>query len=532
MRVYDSSVNGDARLEECMMNTGKRARAVVTGGLACLMALGVGAPAALAFADQPSAAPLEAGDRSATMMSVLFRLVVVDEDGHSLDSPQPTGLYAKIAEGETFNGACSGQIAGLRDFARRYASESGGSFAGIRNVFFVSATNGVASVVMCEEVDLDAPVRYVPGENILELRAIVSVPGCSHGLDARGTVVTSKDRAIDVPVYDAESGSMAAGITARAVLSGANVPRGSRVFLSTVPVGGGNIEDGGDRFGIGFHLFVDGVYVHRDFGCIELMTPLLYSGVPDGLVHDAVVEACGPGMVPIERKVIPTIWDSSATVSIGISEMPDTGIIVSSYPGPVSKRFWDVTSATPHAHDIVWMARESISTGFSDGSFKPYGKVARADMAQFLYRLAGEPEFEPGAQDRATFADVDAGTPHAKAIWWLAATGISTGWSEADGSRTFRPFDLVVRQDMAAFLHRLSTWSKGSGAALPAAYAGFSDVTAQADHAQDIAWLASSKVSEGWLLPDGRREFRGMEEVARCDMAAFLRRMDRYGLVG
>ena len=53
----------------------------------------------------------------------------------------------------------------------------------------------------------------------------------------------------------------------------------------------------------------------------------------------------------------------------------------------------------------------------------------------------------------------------------------------------------------------------------------FSDVTADTPHADDIAWLASTGVSEGWLMPDGSREFRGMSEVVRQDMAAFLRRM-------
>ena len=39
-------------------------------------------------------------------------------------------------------------------------------------------------------------------------------------------------------------------------------------------------------------------------------------------------------------------------------------------------------------------------------------------------------------------------------MWWLAATGISTGW-KSGSSAEFRGTNTVIRQDMAAFLHRL-----------------------------------------------------------------------------
>ena len=53
------------------------------------------------------------------------------------------------------------------------------------------------------------------------------------------------------------------------------------------------------------------------------------------------------------------------------------------------------------------------------------------------------------------FSDVDKDTPHASEIWWLGSSGISTGWAEADGTRTFRPYSTLARADMAAFMHRM-----------------------------------------------------------------------------
>ena len=93
-----------------------------------------------------------------------------------------------------------------------------------------------------------------------------------------------------------------------------------------------------------------------------------------------------------------------------------------------------------------------------DGSreFRGMDTVRRQDMAAFLYRLAGSPEFEPTAEDMAYFSDVDESTPHYREVLWLASTGVSEGWLMPDGSREFRGMSEVVRQDMAAFLRRMA----------------------------------------------------------------------------
>ncbi|NEG70541.1 hypothetical protein F6S87_08045 [Bifidobacterium sp. BRDM6] len=86
--------------------------------------------------------------------------------------------------------------------------------------------------------------------------------------------------------------------------------------------------------------------------------------------------------------------------------------------------------------------------------FRPGNAIVRQDMAAFLYRLAGSPAYTPSAADEAYFADVDDNTDHAREIWWCASVGITTGWEEKNGTRTFRGMNEVIRQDMAAFLHR------------------------------------------------------------------------------
>ena len=117
--------------------------------------------------------------------------------------------------------------------------------------------------------------------------------------------------------------------------------------------------------------------------------------------------------------------------------------------------FIDVVAETPHRGDIEWLAANGISTGWeaADGTaeFRPYAEIARCDMAAFLYRMAGEPEFET---DKG-FADVAKDTPHREAVLWLAETGVSEGWELEDGTAEFRPYDQIARADMAAFVHRM-----------------------------------------------------------------------------
>ena len=112
---------------------------------------------------------------------------------------------------------------------------------------------------------------------------------------------------------------------------------------------------------------------------------------------------------------------------------------------------------TSHYKEVLWLAHMGISTGFPDGTFRPYDTVKRCDMAAFLYRTAGEPVYEESGADATRFNDVDAKTDHRKEVLWLANVGISTGFD--DGG--FHPYAEIVRCDMAAFLERTYKFMNG-----------------------------------------------------------------------
>ena len=189
--------------------------------------------------------------------------------------------------------------------------------------------------------------------------------------------------------------------------------------------------------------------------------------------------------------------------------------------------FADVSSTTAHSADIEWLASSGVSTGWteSDGTrtFRPFTGVVRADMAAFLYRMAGSPEYT--APDVSPFADVNTSTAHYKEICWLAESGISQGWAESDGTKTFRPYTTVVRADMAAFLYRLAGSPGYDVSGKP-----FADCGEDTAHYKEVCWLASTGVSQGWTEADGTKTFRPYTTVVRADMAAFLHRMRDKGL--
>lgn len=118
------------------------------------------------------------------------------------------------------------------------------------------------------------------------------------------------------------------------------------------------------------------------------------------------------------------------------------------FTAPSTPSFKDVPRDHPFYKEIEWMRARGITTGWSDGTFRPNDAVNRDAMAAFFYRFAGSPAYSAPAV--SPFSDVSTGSQFYREIAWLADQRITTGW--ADGS--FRPVQPIERGAMAAFLHR------------------------------------------------------------------------------
>jgi len=197
------------------------------------------------------------------------------------------------------------------------------------------------------------------------------------------------------------------------------------------------------------------------------------------------------------------------------------------YVPPASSPFTDVATTQQFYKEMAWLAERRISTGWTeaDGSrtYRPLQTVSRDAMAAFLYRAAGSPAYT--APPRSPFKDVTTTQQFYKEMAWLAETGISTGWTEADGSRTYRPLQTVNRDAMAAFLYRLEDHRLHGFLDYSApAVSPFKDVTTTQQFYEEMAWVAGQEISTGW--EDGT--YRALLPVNRDAMAAFLFRLDTH----
>ncbi len=57
------------------------------------------------------------------------------------------------------------------------------------------------------------------------------------------------------------------------------------------------------------------------------------------------------------------------------------------YASEARDRFSDVLPGSAFYVEIAWMAHQGISTGYSDGTFRPSATVTRQAMSAFMYRL-------------------------------------------------------------------------------------------------------------------------------------------------
>ena len=113
--------------------------------------------------------------------------------------------------------------------------------------------------------------------------------------------------------------------------------------------------------------------------------------------------------------------------------------------------FTDVADAAYYADAVRWASAHGVVTGYGDGTFRPNNPITRQQLAAILWRYAGSPAPEGGAD----YADEDTISAYAStAVDWARDTGIISG---RDGNR-FDPNGRAARAQAAVILHRYDTW--------------------------------------------------------------------------
>ncbi|MDR1807811.1 MAG: S-layer homology domain-containing protein [Propionibacteriaceae bacterium] len=137
----------------------------------------------------------------------------------------------------------------------------------------------------------------------------------------------------------------------------------------------------------------------------------------------------------------------------------------------ITANFGTPTTDDRHGAAVTWLANtivnatfdnngnltsgQRLSDGFPAGNareYRPLAPIARQDMAAFLYRIAlyEQQTGEHSGINLTVSQDMPGYTAHGEAVRWLAGTQITTGYPDG----TFGGLLPVIRQDLAAFLHR------------------------------------------------------------------------------
>lgn len=128
---------------------------------------------------------------------------------------------------------------------------------------------------------------------------------------------------------------------------------------------------------------------------------------------------------------------------IFVSTNKDPSVFV----GPFSRTlpFTDVQITDWFVDAVRFVYHEDMMKGVSVTEFKPNEGLTRAMAAQILYNMASNPGAAP-----AEFSDVAPTDWYEDAIGWAASLDIVTGYEDG----TFRPNELVTREQIVAMLHR------------------------------------------------------------------------------
>jgi hypothetical protein len=177
---------------------------------------------------------------------------------------------------------------------------------------------------------------------------------------------------------------------------------------------------------------------------------------------------------------------------------------------PPPSGFADVPAGAYYQPAVDFLAHTGVTTGSGGNLYRPSELVTRAQMAVFLWRMAGQPPASgPG------FADVPSGAFYETATRWMRDTGITAGV----GDNRFDPGGNVTRAQMVNFLHRFAGLPEG---APPHPFTDL-DPVAHAYAQAAVSWASHHGVSGGL---DAAR-FGPAGSVTRAQMAAFLQRYAR-----
>lgn len=173
-------------------------------------------------------------------------------------------------------------------------------------------------------------------------------------------------------------------------------------------------------------------------------------------------------------------------------------------PG-ASMRFTDVPSSSPFAEAISWAVGNGITSGKTDATFAPGEDCSTAQILTFLWRANGS--LEPLTNGNR-FSDVEPSDYYYKAAQWAAEHGMTGDSTVFNGSAP------CTRAAAVTYLWKAADRPGSSQGA------SFTDVPANADYAQAVAWAVENGITSGM----GNGQFSPGAACTRGQIVTFLYR--------
>lgn len=181
-----------------------------------------------------------------------------------------------------------------------------------------------------------------------------------------------------------------------------------------------------------------------------------------------------------------------------------------------SHGFTDVDQEQWYHAAIDWAVDNDVLQGVGDGLMLPDGDITRAQMAQVLWNVEGQ----PAAAEGERFSDVSEGDWFAGAVAWASQEGIFVGY---DGA--FDPDAELTREQAATVLMR---WAESNGEDVSgrADLSGFPDADGISEWAvESVRWAVDAGVLEGVANPDGTTTVSAQGTATRAQTAALMMRL-------
>ena len=117
-------------------------------------------------------------------------------------------------------------------------------------------------------------------------------------------------------------------------------------------------------------------------------------------------------------------------------------------PQSMTSKFKDVKDTSKYYYKaVLWANEQGITTGYSDGTFRPDDECTRGQVVTFLWRAKGSPA-PTGVTN--PFSDVPTGKYYTNAVLWALKNNITQGRT----ATTFGPDDACTRGHVVTFLYR------------------------------------------------------------------------------